>query len=118
VEHFLELDYGLSQAYKEPKGSNLKGRTLTDSRSWWEVTYDPIEWPEPHLVLWPDCSWMWIGIEQHFRQLFGSPSRTLYVYTDAGQSQIVGDGTTDLLVPNGYKMKCHICQVDLHPTLF
>ena len=38
-----------------------------------------------------------MGIEQYFRQVFGSPSRTLYVHTDAGQTQIVGNTTTDLL---------------------
>jgi len=101
VEQFFELDYGLIPAVKEPKGSNLRGRRIRNSELWWQVVSNKDKklgkYDEPQLRLWPDCTWLWCGIEQYFRQVFGSPTRTLYVHTDAGQTQMVGNTTTDLL---------------------
>jgi len=101
VEQFFELDYGLIPSAKDPKGKNLKGRRIRNSELWWQVVSNKDKklgkYDEPQLRLWPDCNWIWCGIEQYFREVFGSPTRTLYVHTDAGQTQMVGNTTTDVL---------------------
>ena len=89
---YLDLDL-------DTKGNNAKGRIIRDSQLWWRLISKDNHGKrdEPQLQLRRDCSWIWCGIEDHFRQLFGSPTPTLYVHTDVGQSQIVGTTTTDLL---------------------
>jgi len=95
-KHYYEL--GLSVNLEKRGGTlHLGVPNRNDNDKWWKLTYNPKNLPEPQVVFWPYCIYALYGIQQHFNYLFGAPTRTLYVYTDAGQSQLVGGTMTDLL---------------------
>ena len=48
-------------------------------------------------------NWWFINLNQAFRSVMGSPTRTLHVYSDIGGSSIVGGQVTDLLREVQYK---------------
>ena len=105
-QHFYSNSGGEKHYYELGLSVNLekRGGTLhadvpnkNDNNKWWRIIYNPGNVSEPQVVLWPYCIYALYGIQQHFNFLFGAPTRTLYVYTDAGQSQLVGHKTTDLL---------------------
>ena len=94
--HYYKLGEALSQERRTTAiHPNVKNQG--NSRRWWEIKYNPNHSPEPQVILWPYCNWVLYGMEYYFRQLFGSPARSLYLYTDIGQSQIVGNEKSDLL---------------------
>ena len=95
-KHYYEL--GLS-VNLEKRGGTLHSDVpnKNNNNKWWKIQYNPKNLAEPQVILWPYCIYALYGIQSHFKYLFGAPTRTLYVYTDAGQSQLVGGTMTDLL---------------------
>ena len=53
--------------------------------------------PTDMIYLNPYCTWKFVNINQSFQNILGSPSRTLFVYSDVGESTITGNKLTDLL---------------------
>ena len=49
------------------------------------------------ICLSPYCTWKFVNINEAFQNILGSPSRTLFVYSDVGESTITGNQMTDLL---------------------
>ena len=51
------------------------------------------------------CNWRFINLNKAFQKLVGSASRSLFVYSDAAQSSVVGNKVTDLLREVNYVRK-------------
>ena len=49
------------------------------------------------------CNWRFVNLDQAFRSVVGSPSRSLFVYSDVGGSGVVGNQVTDLLREVNFK---------------
>ena len=55
------------------------------------------------IYLSPYCTWKFVNINEAFRNILGSPSRTLLIYSDVGKSTKVEDQVVDLLREVEYK---------------
>ena len=55
------------------------------------------------IYLSPYCTWKFVNINEAFRNILGSPSRTLLIYSDVAESTKVGDQVVDLLREVEYK---------------
>ena len=77
--------------------------------AWWEVVdVTPTVGSKTKykaLRLHSFCDWFITDINDSFAKLFGSEQRTLLVYTDVAQSQIVGAGMTDFIREGEYSNK-------------
>ena len=49
------------------------------------------------------CNWRLVNLDQAFRSVVGSPSRSLFIYSDVGGSGVVGNQVTDLLREVNFK---------------
>ena len=49
------------------------------------------------------CNWRFINLNASFKNVLGSTKRSLFVYSDAGGSGVVGNQVTDLLREVNYK---------------
>ena len=49
------------------------------------------------------CNWRFVNLDQAFRSVVGSPSRSLFVYSVVGGSGVVGNQVTDLLREVNFK---------------
>ena len=50
-----------------------------------------------------DVNWRFINLNHSFKNVLGSSSRSLFVYSDVGGSSVVGDQVTDLLREVNYE---------------
>ncbi|KAJ7386320.1 hypothetical protein OS493_010729 [Desmophyllum pertusum] len=76
---------------------------------WWQVVQN-VKLARTGLVntvlrLHSFCDWVISDINDNFAKKFGSPTRTLFVYTDVAQGQIVGSGMTDFIREVEYASK-------------
>ena len=83
---------------------NAKGEAV-----WWQVVKNvtPVSGVRRYhaLRLHSFCDWFLADINDSFAKMFGSEQRTLLVYTDVAQSQIVGAGMTDFIREVEYSNK-------------
>ena len=76
------------QIYPIPMGWNNKFTPKTETLSGISTNM---------IYLNPYCTWKFVNINEAFQNILGSPSRTLFVYSDVGESTITGNKLTDLL---------------------
>ncbi|KAJ7360123.1 hypothetical protein OS493_018108 [Desmophyllum pertusum] len=80
-----------------------------DGAGWWQVVKDVklvrSRLKNTVLRLHSFCDWVISDINDNFAKMFGSPTRTLFVYTDVAQGQIVGSGMTDFIREVEYASK-------------
>ena len=85
------------------------GVGISVSNPWWSVmTVTPdigSKTPFKVLRLHSFCDWIITDINDSFAKKFGAEQRTLLVYTDVAQSQIVGAGMTDFIREVEYSNK-------------
>ena len=80
-----------------------------DGAGWWQVVKNVklvrSGLKNTVLRLHSFCDWVISDINDNFAKTFGSPTCTLFVYTDVAQSQIVGAGMTDFIREVEYASK-------------
>ena len=89
IEHFR--DPILGKAGQDPKAAGL----------WKVVTYKPLAHDQKititYVRFYSFLNWYFSGLNEKFQHTYVDPKRTLYVYSDLAQTQIVGGRETDLL---------------------
>ena len=89
IEHFR--DPILGKAGQDPKAAGL----------WKVVTYRPLAHDQKititYVRFYSFLNWYFSGLKEKFQHTYVDPKRTLYVYSDLAQTQIVGGRETDLL---------------------
>ena len=89
IEHFR--DPILGKAGQDPKAAGL----------WKVVTYKPLAHDQKITITYVRfnsfLNWYFSGLNEKFQHTYVDPKRTLYVYSDLAQTQIVGGRETDLL---------------------
>ena len=89
IEHFR--DPILEKAGQDPKAAGL----------WKVVTYKPLAHDQKititYVRFYSFLNWYFSGLNEKFQHTYVDPKRTLYVYSDLAQTQIVGGRETDLL---------------------
>ena len=88
-------------------GPNLSQEPFTDTVPNLEtMTHDlkndrgePLFWliGEDIFQLSVTCNWRFTNLNKVFQNVVGSPSRSLFVYSDVGGSAVIGNQVTDLL---------------------
>ena len=89
IEHFR--DPILGKAGQDPKAAGL----------WKVVTYKPLAHDQKititYVRFYSFLNWYFSGLNEKFQHTYVDPKRTLYVYSDLAQTQIVDGRETDLL---------------------
>ena len=89
IEHFR--DPILGKAGQDPKAAGV----------WKVMTYKPLAHDQKisitYVRFYSFVNWYFSGLNENFHQTYVDPKRTLYVYSDLAQTQIVGGRETDLL---------------------
>ena len=92
-----EIEQGIPNFETRPDWADLPDQR--DVMAFWRVTENQM------LRLSMSVHWRFIHLNQAFRSVMGSPTRTLHVYSDIGGSSIVGGQVTDLLREVQYKQQ-------------
>ena len=90
-----EIEQGIPNFQTRPDWADLPDQR--DVMAFWSVTENQM------LRLSMSVHWRFIHLNQAFRSVMGSSTRTLHVYSDIGGSRIVGGQVTDLLREVQYK---------------
>ena len=89
IEHFR--DPILGKAGQDPKAAGL----------WKVVTYKPLAHDQKititYVRFYSFLNWYFSGLNEKFQHTYVDPKRTLYVYSDLAQTQLVSGRETDLL---------------------
>ena len=92
-----EIEQGIPNFQTRPDWADLPDQR--DVMAFWSVTENQM------LRLSMSVHWRFIHLNQAFRSVMGSSTRTLHVYSDIGGSRIVGGQVTDLLREVQYKQQ-------------
>lgn len=88
IEHFRDPILGGGE---DPKTAKL----------WEVVTYKPLAHDQSisitYMRFYSFVNWYFSGLKQTFHEKYVDPTKSLYVYTDHTQTQLVGGTETDLL---------------------
>ena len=91
--------YQLGPNIKQEFANNLIPSMSRSSSDLVDGNGNPLFWKvdQGFLMLGVFCNWRLINLEQAFETLFGATSRSLFVYSDVGASDVVGNQVTDLI---------------------